>query len=81
MREGRGVPPQCGASVATAPEHRAKIFERFYRVDKARSREEGGAGLGLAITKWSIERQGGSIAVDQREGGGSVFRVTLPTEQ
>ncbi len=61
------------------PEHRTKIFERFYRIDKARSREVGGSGLGLAIAKWLVERQGGSIAVEGRAGAGSIFCITLPT--
>jgi signal transduction histidine kinase len=64
-----------------APEHREKVFERFYRIDKARSREEGsGAGLGLAIARWAVERQGGRIELDSAPGGGSVFRVVLPTQ-
>jgi signal transduction histidine kinase len=55
-----------------------KIFERFYRVDKARSREQGGAGLGLAIAQWIVTQHRGSIAVDSRLGRGAVFRVELP---
>jgi signal transduction histidine kinase len=61
-----------------APEHRGKIFDRFYRVDKARSRAEGGHGLGLAIAKWSIDRQGGSIEVESDTEKGSLFRIILP---
>ena len=60
-----------------APEHRQKIFERFYRVDKARSRAEGGAGLGLAIVKWSIERMGGTVELSSELGKGSTFRLHL----
>ncbi len=60
-----------------APEHQQKIFERFYRVDKARSRAEGGAGLGLAIVKWSVERMGGQVEVHSGPGRGSVFRLRL----
>lgn len=61
-----------------APEHREKIFERFYRIDKARSRAEGGAGLGLAIAKLSVEQLGGRIELWTELGQGSRFRLILP---
>lgn len=61
-----------------APEHVAKIFDRFYRVDKARTRFEGGHGLGLAIAKWSIESQGGRVEVESQIGKGSTFRISMP---
>jgi two-component system phosphate regulon sensor histidine kinase PhoR len=55
-----------------------RVFERFYRVDKARSRELGGTGLGLAIVKHLVQSIGGQIAVTSRVGAGSQFTVTLP---
>ena len=55
-----------------------RIFDRFYRVDKMRSRADGGTGLGLSIVSDTVRRRGGSIAVRAREGGGSVFTVRLP---
>ena len=64
-----------GAGIA--PEHRDRIFDRFYRIDEARSREMGGAGLGLAIAKWAVEANGGQIALEPA-GIGSVFRISLP---
>jgi len=60
-------------------EHQSQIFDRFYRVDTARSREWGGAGLGLAIARWAVEVHGGHITVHSVKGQGSTFRVTLPS--
>jgi heavy metal sensor kinase len=58
--------------------HVTRVFERFYRTDSGRSRDEGGAGLGLSIALWAVERHGGRIQVESEEGKGSTFRIVLP---
>lgn len=57
------------------------VFDRFYRVDKARSRAQGGTGLGLAISKEVVERLNGRIWVDSKEGKGSTFYISLPYQE
>lgn len=63
-----------------SPEHWGRIFERFYKVDRARPREAGGFGLGLAISKHLVQSIGGRIWTEAAEGGGQVFFIALPIE-
>ena len=65
-----------GIGISQADQQR--IFERFYRVDKSRSRTQGGSGLGLAIVKKIAEEHGGTVSVESTLGEGSTFRITLP---
>jgi len=66
--DGPGIPADA----------RARVFERFYRVDKARSREQGGTGLGLAIVKHVVQAHGGDVRVESEPGHGAAFYFTLP---
>jgi len=66
--QGPGIPPS----------YRERVFDRFFRVDEARSRATGGTGLGLAIAKWAVEMHGGLIALHENPGGGSVFLICVP---
>jgi two-component system, OmpR family, phosphate regulon sensor histidine kinase PhoR len=66
--DGPGIPP----------ESQPRVFERFYRVDRARSREQGGTGLGLSIVKHIIQAHGGEVDVESQPGRGTTFRFTLP---
>jgi len=60
------------------PEHKDRIFDRFYRIEKDRPGQAGGAGLGLSIAKWAVEVNGGRIEVETREKQGSTFRLVFP---
>ncbi|MFO0901635.1 MAG: ATP-binding protein [Pirellulales bacterium] len=64
--------------IGIARQHHARVFERFYRVDKARSRELGGTGLGLSIVKHLANAFGGTVGIDSQPRQGSIFRVSLP---
>jgi signal transduction histidine kinase len=67
------------SGIGIPQDEQGKIFERFYRVDKSRTRAHGGNGLGLSIAQWIVSQHHGSIAVESRPGEGSTFRVELPT--
>ena len=92
MHAGAGVPIEValgedsGSAVVEVRDHgvgmdeatAARVFERFYRADKARSRAKGGSGLGLAIVAAIVEQHGGGVSVRRTPGGGATFRVVLP---
>jgi signal transduction histidine kinase len=70
----------CDSGIGIAREEQLKIFERFYRVDRARSRDLKGAGIGLAIAQWIVQQHKGSITVQSSPNKGSTFRVELPLD-
>jgi heavy metal sensor kinase len=78
-RRRRAVVSVSDSGIGISAEEQSKIFERFYRVDKARGRAAGGAGLGLAIARWIVEQHAGSIKVESATDKGSKFSVQIPT--
>jgi signal transduction histidine kinase len=64
--------------IGLAKRDQPHIFDRFWRVDRVRSREAGGAGLGLSIARWIVDQHHGTISVESEPGQGSTFRISLP---
>jgi two-component system phosphate regulon sensor histidine kinase PhoR len=81
LRDGRAEFSVKDSGPGIAPEHIARLTERFYRVDRSRSRETGGTGLGLAIVKHVVNRHGAELRVDSVEGSGSTFSITFPASR
>ncbi len=77
-QDGKAVASIADSGIGIAAEHVPYIFDRFYRVDKARTYTEGGTGLGLAIASSIAKMHGGEIKVESREGAGTTFTVVLP---
>ena len=77
-KDGHAVISVRDSGIGIAEADQKRIFERFYRVDKTRSREFGGAGLGLAIAQWIVQQHRGKIRVESTLGAGSIFRVEIP---
>lgn len=80
VRGDKAVICVSDSGIGIAESDQIKIFERFYRVDKARSRELGGAGIGLAIADWIVQQHRGSIAVQSSVGKGSTFLIEFPLQ-
>jgi signal transduction histidine kinase len=76
--DGHAIVSVADEGPGIAPEHRHRIFDRFFRIDEGRSRDAGGSGLGLAIARWAVEVNGGEVTVEQRPNGGALFRISLP---
>jgi two-component system phosphate regulon sensor histidine kinase PhoR len=78
LDDGRGQFQVSDSGPGIAPEHLPRVTERFYRVDRSRSRESGGTGLGLAIVKHVTQRHGGELRIESQPGRGSCFSIIFP---
>jgi two-component system, OmpR family, phosphate regulon sensor histidine kinase PhoR len=78
LPDGRGEFSVRDTGPGIAPEHLPRLTERFYRVDRSRSRETGGTGLGLAIVKHVVQRHGAELRIDSTPGAGSTFSIVFP---
>lgn len=81
QKNGSAVAEIRDTGIGVSAEDMPHIFDRFYRADKARSREFGGVGLGLSIARWAAETHRGTIEVQSTPGAGSIFRIRLPLLQ
>jgi len=77
-RDGSAVLEVSDQGPGIPDEHRDRVFDRFYRVERSRSREMGGAGLGLSLVRWAAEAHRGRVELDSEEGRGSTFRIVFP---
>jgi heavy metal sensor kinase len=80
-RDGVAIASVADSGIGIDASDLPHVFDRFWRADKARSREQGGAGLGLSIAKWIVEMHGGEISVRSELGKGSTFELRLPIDQ
>ncbi|MDB5946112.1 MAG: putative histidine kinase, classic [Ramlibacter sp.] len=81
LDDGRAVFAVRDTGPGVAPEHIPRLTERFYRVDRSRSRETGGTGLGLAIVKHVVQRHGAELKIESSMGAGSMFSVVFPASR
>src|SRR6478609_7873818 len=81
LTDGRGEFSVRDTGTGIAPEHISRLTERFYRVDRSRSRETGGTGLGLAIVKHVVQRHGGELRIESTPGVGSTFTIVFPASR
>jgi signal transduction histidine kinase len=77
-KDGFAVTSIRDSGIGIAEEDLPYIFDRFWRADKVRSRGMGGAGLGLSIARWIVDRHHGALELDSKVGQGSIFKVSLP---
>ena len=78
--DGKAVVSVADTGIGIAPEHRERIFERFYRVDKSHSKASGGTGLGLSIVKHAVQYHHGTVELQSEEGKGTMICILLPKE-